>query len=302
MTLSFSSKLSGALFGLLSFALTNSALAEPPRAKTPLTPSVATDEPRPARFIMGVKFGGGGTLWDQPEDTRLSTVNGNPFNVPIFDETRGGYTMSAGVHLEGIFFEHLGLEVGFNFVQHQLLETITWTYTETVITGNVPASRAFTAESEQSLRWTALHIPVLIKAIVPSGTTRVSLGIGPEFALTSWGRSTFKITDGGESDGQGGLILPGTRGALRNINSRLEDSVYLAVVFGIQIVVGDFIVPIDIHWGYNLSQPKSYRERVDIDPNTIPSDSNPAVHPSEVTLQTRDTMYGGLRIGFAYQF
>ncbi len=257
---------------------------------------------RPARFIMGVKFGGGGTLWDEPDGTRLSTVGDNPFNIPIFDETRGGYTMSAGVFLEGTFFEHLGLEVGFHFVQHKLLETITWTYTETTTIGGVTDVSTFTAESAQDLQWTALHIPVLIKAVVPSGNTRVSLGIGPEFALASWARSTFEITEGGVEDGQGGTILPGSRGALRGVNSRLQDSVYLAVAFGIQIVVGDFIVPIDIHWGYNLSQPKAYLERVDVDPNTIPSDNNPTAHPTEVTLNTRDSMYGGLRIGFAYQF
>jgi hypothetical protein len=73
----------------------------------------------------------------------------------------------------------------------------------------------------------------------------------------------------------------------------------------VQIVVGDFIVPIDIHWSYNFSQPKRYLDRAIVDPTTIPSDSIPAAnqpHPSEVTLRTRDTMYGGLRIGLAYQF
>jgi hypothetical protein len=299
MSLATRIALTCALYGLISSAA-SPASAEPVPAEGVGAPAKEAD--RPARFIMGVKFGGGGTLWDQPDETRLSVVNGNPFNVPIFDETRGGYTMSAGVHLEGVFFEHLGLEVGFNFVQHTLLETITWTYTETTIIGGVPSINSFTAESKQDLQWTALHIPVMIKAIVPSGNTRVSLGVGPEFALASWGRSSFEITDGGDSDGQGNTILPGSRGALRRVNNRLQDSVYLAVAFGIQIVVGDFIVPIDIHWGYNLSQPKRYLARVDIDPNTIPTNDNPNVHPSEVTLNTRDTMYGGLRIGFAYQF
>jgi MFS family permease len=53
--------------------------------------------------------------------------------------------------------------------------------------------------------------------------------------------------------------------------------------------------------GYNLSQPRAYRERVAIAEDTLPSDANPDVHPSAVELQTRDTMYGGLRVGLAYQ-
>jgi len=274
----------------------------PAHADRRVIPEASTPTARPARFIMGVKFGGGGTLWDQPDETRLANVNNNEFHLPIFDETRGGYTMSAGFFLEGVFFEHLGLEIGFNFVQHKLLETITWTYTETNIVGGQATVNNYNAKSEQNLQWTALHIPVLIKAVVPSGNTRVSLGVGPEFALASWGRSTFDITSGGVDDGQGNTVLPGSRGALRSVGANLQDSVYLAVVFGVQIMAGDFIVPIDIHWGYNMSQPKKYLDRVDVDPNSIPSESDPTAHPESISLKTRDSMYGGIRIGFAYQF
>jgi hypothetical protein len=98
------------------------------------------------------------------------------------------------------------------------------------------------------------------------------------------------------------MLLPGSRSALRSVDHRLRDSVYLAVAFGLEITAGDFVVPIDIHWGYNLSQPRAYRERVAIAEDTLPSDANPDVHPSAVELQTRDTMYGGLRVGLAYQF
>jgi hypothetical protein len=264
--------------------------------------------PRPARLVMGVKFGGGGALWDQPDETVLSTFRRDPssapeaFGVPIFNETRGGYTLASGFFLEGIFFEHLGLELGMHFVQHNLLETIEWTYTETTITNGTPSVVSFRADSEQTLKWTAVHIPLMLKAVVPTGSTRVSLGVGPEFALGSWGRSTFRITDGGVGDGSGGTELPGTRKALRGVDYRLRDSVYLAVAFGVQIQAGDFIVPIDLHWGYNLSQPRAYRERVAIDDATIPTDLTPNVHPTSVELQTRDTMYGGLRLGLAYQF
>ncbi len=84
-----------------------------------------------------------------------------------------------------------------------------------------------------------------------------------------------------------------------------EDSVYLAVVFGIEIDAGDFIIPIDLYWSYNFSQPKDYLERVVVDPNEIPHEGTSdtlALRPDSVDLRTRDSMYGGLRIGLAYQF
>jgi hypothetical protein len=281
-------------------------VVEPRRVALPLEEAAPARKPRPARLVMGLKFGGGGTLWDQPDDTVLSTYtqNGAPqsFTLPIFDETRGGYTLSTGFFVEGIFFEHLGLEIGMQFVQHNLLETIEWTYTETTISGGQTSVVAFQADSEQTLKWTAVHIPILLKAVIPTESTRVSLGVGPEFALSSWGRSSFRITDGGVDDGSGNMLLPGSRSALRSVDHRLRDSVYLAVAFGLEITAGDFVVPIDIHWGYNLSQPRAYRERVAIAEDTLPSDANPDVHPSAVELQTRDTMYGGLRVGLAYQF
>ena len=34
----------------------------------------------------------------------------------------------------------------------------------------------------------------------------------------------------------------------------------------------------------------------------IPTPVNPDPDPTAVTLKTRDTMYGGVRIGIAYQF
>jgi len=290
------------------------ALAAPPTVKVPAPEML--DEATPARFVMGVKFGGGGALWDEPDGTALGTdENGAEFSLPIFDETRAGYTMSAGFFLEGIFYEHLGIEVGFHMVQHTLLEQIDWTYTEQI--GNGPI-QAFDAKSDQELSWTALHVPLLVKAMVDAGSTRVSLGVGPEFAFTTWSRSSFKITDGGLAsttpndpndntfpfDGcyDGKTRLPGTRCDFSRVGVKEEDSVYLAVVFGIEIEAGDFLIPIDIHWSYNFSQPKEYLDRAVIDPNTIPNPNNPDARPTGLDLKTRDSMYGGLRVGLAYQF
>ncbi|MCA9515056.1 MAG: hypothetical protein KC635_08960 [Myxococcales bacterium] len=267
----------------------------------------------PVRFVMGFKAGGGGTLWTEPDDTVLSTVpssggGSEQFGLPIFDETRGGYTMSAGIFAEGIFYENFGLEVGAHFVQHTLLENIKWSFVESVTQNGQTSVTTFNAKSDEELSFTALHVPILVKAIVPSGKTRISLGVGPEFAFASWSKTKFKITEGGETDQpcqgttDGKLRLPGSRCAFQTLKSKLEDSVYLSVVFGIEITAGDFLIPIDIHWSYNFSQPAKYRERGIVLEDEIPNAANPDAHPTELTLKTRDSMYGGIRIGIAYQF
>jgi hypothetical protein len=282
----------------MASALALGVLAAPARAAD-ADPDAELDKAVPARFVMGVKFGGGGVLWDEPDGTTLSNLSDTgPFDLPIFDETRGGYSISAGFFLQGIFFDHLGLEVGFHFVEHKLLEEIDWTFTQAVTSGGQTTVTTFTAESKQELQWTALHLPILVQAVVPAGKTRISLGVGPEFAFHSWDKTVFKITQTDEPDG----LLPGSRKAFRSLTATAEDSVYLTVNFGIHIDAGDFLIPIDIHWSYNFSQESGYRDRVVVDPNEIPTDANPDAHPTSISLRTRDTMYGGIRIGIAYQF
>lgn len=270
------------------------AAAAPP---APEDPDATLGGATPARLILGMKFGGGGTLWDEPKNTVLSqTPEGNDFDLPIFNETRGGYTMSAGFFAQGIFFDHLGLEVGVHFVEHKLLEKIDWTFTEaTTINGNTTVE-TFTAKSEEELQWTALHIPILVQAIVPAGTTRISLGVGPELAFGSWAKTKFDITKTDEADG----LLPGSRKAFTSLGAKLEDAVYLTVNFGVQINAGDFVIPIDIHWSYDFSQGQDYLDRADV-VGDLPSPTSNA-HPTGLVLHTRDTMYGGLRIGIGYQF
>ncbi len=285
--------------------------AEPdePAADEPADPDL---KERPFRFLVGLKGGGGGELWTEPDNTVLGTeASGAEFSLPLFEETRAGYMVGGGLFLEGIIYEHLGIEVGFHFVNHSLLEDIEWSFTEQrngVVT-------TFEADSEQELSWLAFHLPILVKGMVRSGKTRISLGVGPEFAFTMSSSSKFKITNGGlsstdQNDGtfpfsdcyDGQQRLPGTRCRLERVGTKEVDSVYLAVVFGVEIAAGDFVIPIDIHWSYNFSQESDYLDRVLVDPNEIPNPNQPNASPSGVDLVTRQSMYGGLRVGLAYRF
>jgi hypothetical protein len=280
---------------LLSALVASSTLSQAVRAD-PSEPVL--EQTVPARLILGVKFGGGGTLWDEPGDVP-KLADGQSI-LPIFEETRGGYTMSAGFHIGGIFFDHLGLDLGFHFVKHTLLEQIDWSFTE-IIDGQAPTVRR--AESDTELAWTALHLPILLKAVIPAGSTRVTLGVGPEFAFNSWAKTVFDITETDEPPGPNGeVLLPGERSVFRTVSAKLEDSVYLTVNFGIEFTAGDFIIPVDLHWSYNLSQQPNYLDRALLAEDEIPSASNPDPEPTAVTLETRDSMYGGIRIGLSYQF
>jgi hypothetical protein len=151
--------------------------------------------------------------------------------------------------------------------------------------------------------------------MVRTGKTRISLGVGPEFAFTMSSSSSFKITKGAlqSSDPTDGTFpysdcfdgkprLPGTRCHFERVGTQEVDSIYLTVAFGIEISAGDFVVPIDLHWSYNFSQEDDYLKRVVVDPDTIPTAAQPSVRPRGVDLKTRQSMYGGLRVGLAYRF
>lgn len=119
---------------------------------------------------------------------------------------------------------------------------------------------ALESHSEQEVSWHAYNVPLLIKGMFRAGKTRVSLGVGPEFAFVERASSKFKITDGAlqsddPSDGtfpfascfDGKARLPGTRCNFERIGAKPQDSVYLTVAFGIEIAAGQhFAVPIDI--------------------------------------------------------
>lgn len=298
------------------------ALAAPPLVAEPAPETL--DKAIPARFIMGVKFGGGATLWDEPDGTVLGKdERGIDFDTAMFDETRAGYTMSAGFFLEGIFYDHLGLEVGFNFVQHTLLENVKWSYEESNENG---LQRAFNAKSDQELTWTALHVPILVKAVVDAGKTRVSLGVGPDSSFTSWSQARFKITEGALSstavddpndhnfprkDGAavypsattGRSVCPVVAACSRGSRRRTRTASTSRSSSGSRSRPATSSSRSAIHWSYNFSQPKGYLERASLDPNTIPTEANGGlVRPDELELKTRDSMYGGLRVGLAYQF
>ncbi len=83
----FRKALSGTL--LATALAATPALAAPPTVDSTIE---KIDAAVPARFVMGVKFGGGGTLWDGPDNTDIGVDEEGPFDTAIFDETRAGYT------------------------------------------------------------------------------------------------------------------------------------------------------------------------------------------------------------------
>lgn len=276
------------------------------------TPVDRDEEERPFRLLVGLKGGGGGSLWSEPGNADIGVdETGATFSLPVFDGTRAGYVFSGGLFVEAIIYEHLGLEVGLHFVHHTLLEDIDWSFTDDT-DGSITSHES---HSEQEVTWHAFNVPILMKGMIRTGNTRVWLGVGPELAFVERATSKFKITDGAlqsddASDGtfpfascfDGKARLPGTRCNFERIGAKPEESLYLTVAFGIEIAVGEhFAVPIDLRWSYNLSQESDYLDRVEVDPDTIPTAANPSVRPSGADIKTLDSMFGELRIGFAYR-
>ncbi len=261
---------------------------------------------RELRFSVGLMAGGGGSMWLSPSNTELvSLANGQTFSLPVFSELRGGYTASFGGYVQLIVFEHLGFQIGAHWVQHTLLEDIDWNFTETITTDFETTLRTQTAVSEQELSFSAFHLPILVKAVIPNGSTRFSIGIGPEFAFGLSSSADFEITEATENGEPqtGELRLPGPRAALTQLTAKTLDSVYLNLVFGMEVFVGDFRIPIDLGFSYNMSQGSTYRSRAELDrepaPGTLLSTSN---HPTSIRLNGRDTLVGQLRVGIAYEF
>jgi hypothetical protein len=240
--------------------------------------------PRVVEFSVGVKAGAGAELYTEPSDTTLYTDpdTKEPFVMPFFDETRSGYNVAFGVFGEVRFVQYVGVEVGLMFVRHKLLEDTDWTYTESV-NGNV---QVYTAHTKQTLLFTKLNVPILLKGYLPVGKrVRLSLGIGPELAWSLYSRASFELDKG---------VLKGKFAGFKGLSSKDADDIGLVTAAGVVVDAGVVKIPIELRFSYNFSQASKYQDRVTYD--QIP----PKGYPTQGALVARDTMYGQLLVGLMY--
>ncbi len=249
-------------------------------------------------LTAGAKVGGGGEVWTRPSRRTISyqdqaTGGSAVFDIPIFDDTRAGYNYSVGIYAEMRFWRYLGLEVALFMTRHTLFEETDWSYTEMSAGG---AREIFRTRTEQHLVFTSFHIPLIVKGILPVANDRVrlSLGIGPEFAIGSYASASFRH--------KGGYALPlrGDRKDFEDMGARTRNDIYLAVLLGADIKAGYLRVPIDLKFAYNFSQPSDYYDRIEY--NRLPGGGAQDGHPNHGIFNARNSMYFQMTVGVAFDF
>lgn len=214
-------------------------------------------------WSVGVKGGGGGVGWLQPD---MGTGAASDFGrgQDFFNEARAGWTYGGGVFAELRILKFLGVETGLFFFADVIKQDTTRRALGQVV-----------AKTEERFELTTLRIPILVKGVLPLGIVRLWVGLGPEFSVP--------LTSSASSD----------VGAL-TINTRDETDIYLAAGLGVVIAIGPVAIPIDVRFGWNATQPSAYEDLVAIDAVGAGS--------AEVTLRTSNTIEGRLLVGLAYEF
>lgn len=244
----------------------------------------ASASAKTADLTFGLKFGGGGDMWSGPKQTTLHTFNtGETFDVPVFSGLRLGFNYSIGAYAQLRLWDFLGLETGLTLTRRKLIDESTWAYT--VLEDSGP--RTFRSQSRAEVIWGTIRVPLLGKFTMPIGTySHYWLGVGVEFEFTTWAQSDFSIT---------GSELQGARASFQRVLAEPRDSNWL--IFGTGFTVGanaTLRVPIDLRFGWNLSQPERFQERVLFD--ALP----PASYPESETVRTRSSFFVELMVGLGF--
>jgi hypothetical protein len=187
---------------------------------------------RPYTIGAGVKGVGGAGLWTETDN--------HPATNLAFTKTRGGPSAGGGVFIEGIFYNHIGIEIDF-LIQWTSL----WEYDDFGL-----------AEMKAAIDSTNLRIPLLLKGILPLPGVKLSFGTGPEFVIPLSVGSSVETTKG--------TIL--NIEELKNTwHAKSVNSVMYDFDFGLSIDLGKrFYLPMSLRIAYNLTQGAKYSDRVDL--------------------------------------
>jgi len=197
---------------------------------------VDDDEPPFFGVSLGAKGTVGGNLWTEPE-----TI---PAGALIFADTAGGWGGGGGLYTElRALWGYLGLEVDLLFERNS-----SW--------HNVTINRVF--EADWILKWTALRVPILVKAILPTSGVRISLGAGPEI-VAGLDAETELVVKRGED------VVPASEiEAQRNLFvTEAQTDTYFTTDLGLAFEVWQLAITLDFRAGFNLSQPSAHDDRIE---------------------------------------
>jgi hypothetical protein len=185
-----------------------------------------------ARLSVGLKGSVGANYLAIPRDQEN-------YDVEPFIDGAGGVGGGGGAVIEVRFLkQHLGLEVDLLADANRILCNVS--YNDTI---------AF----DYILKYTTLRIPLLLKAGFSKHTTRVSLGIGPEFIVGLTAKTDQQVTDGEQfvTDNEWSRY----RAALK------RNDVALAWELAFAFAVRKVDIALDFRFASHLSYPKIQDER-----------------------------------------
>lgn len=209
----------------------------------------------------GVLITAGANVWTEPEsDYHLGSVP--------FGDTAGGYGVGGGVFFEARFIKYLGLEIDILFEHNDMWYSIDY--------------RHGAAELQYHIKYVNYRLPILVKAVIPAGIMRFSIGIGPEFVFSRHSRTDIKETKGTV------LNLDEVKSTFR---SKGQNDVFICTALGFAFKVWKFSIPLNLRFSYNVTQPKDSDDRM-----------NPVIVGNTLTLVASETMDISLMLGFAYDF
>ncbi len=120
---------------------------------------------------VGAQFQAGGNFFDKPSD---QTINGTPTDpeYPGF----AGLTLGGGGYVDVRFIEYVGIEFG-------VLYTSDKGSAELTITDTSPGAGAGQSKFDIKIKQNAIHMPLLVKGVIPGKIAQPMLFIGPEFVV-----------------------------------------------------------------------------------------------------------------------
>jgi hypothetical protein len=208
---------------------------------------------------VGALFTIGGDLWTEPDHPGVS------FDGVPFGDTAGGLGVGGGVFFQARFIKYIGLEIGLLFEHDYQWYDIEYNDV---------------TDLRYHLRYTLVRIPILVQGVLDTPTVRVSLGIGPEIALSRGARTDVTLESGPAGD---------LESLKARFKARNQNDVMLAVALGFAFKVWKLSIPFDIRYAYNLTQPDGHEERLDMS-------------PSSMSLVASHSMDLRLMAGVAYDF
>ncbi len=216
---------------------------------------------------LGVKGGAGGNYLTEPDDVPLGAI--------VYEEGAGGWGAGGGLYTElRALWGYLGLEIDLLFDHSR-----NWS--------------SNTINNVVEINWismsNALRIPLLLKGNIEMESVRFYLGIGPEFVIGLDAGTDIEVTEGSEYVGQDDI-----NDLKQLFKAKTQTDTYLCVDLGLAVKVWELAITVDLRYGYNLTQPSKYEDRVNIE--------NVGGNSYAFTTISSNTMDGRILLGLAYEF